>query len=619
MTPRTQSLWLAGLLFRALAPRPVQRVSDWCEQTPVVFNEPNCRGPFSFGGREYLREPLDWYQSADTDLVLCFGTRLGKTRVLFGGKMWLLVHEPCRMLCVMPNTNGTGGAQNVARTRFIPALRATGATATLIPTGNQRQNFKTLQQILGGSIIDWAGSNSPANLASNPARYVEQDEVDKYKRMGDREADPSKLADERCKEFSNPKRAKASTPTLVSGLIWQELLKTDMRRRFLPCPHCQKFVVLAWHSDFTVLPKTGCEAYVRWDPEARRKDGNWDLDRVERSARAECPHCGGHIRDTHKTRMDRAGEWRPTKEGTPGMRGYHLPSMYSASRQTNFGQMAIRFLTAKRSIQGLQGFINSDLAEPYEGQENRSKRIELITTTFNAGDDWRKIMTVDCQARAPHFWFVVRAWSQANSEGLEAGSCDTYDELREVQQRNGVLDVGVFVDSGFGAKSDAEVYRACAEYCQIGGQLPDGRRLLLGWTPTKGFDGQKKWRDDAGDMVPYHLRPLDPFLGTSDAGKVSLNLLEFAADFFKDILANLRAGRGGFRWAVAESMATAEYWRHLDGQVKREVWSRFSGRTHVKWMSRSSSWPDHLLACEYQNVAAAVFLRQFPLEAKQKK
>lgn len=610
----TQRAYLIALIGHLAMARPSERVSSWCERE-VIFNEPDCRGPFSFAGREYLREPLDWYGSGDTDLVLCFGTRAGKTRIFFAGKAWLICNDPCRMFCVMPNTHGTGGAQNVSRTRFQPMIRSSPILAKLIPKGNRRHEFKALQQILGGSILDWTGSNSPANLAGLPARYVEQDEVDKYKRLGDREADPSKLADERCKEFSNPKRAKASTPTLYSGLIWQELLKTDIRRRFMPCPHCRKFVVFAWSRDFTVLPKTGCEAYIRWDKEAKRANGEWDLDRVRQSSRAECPFCHGHILDTHKTRMDRDGEWRPTKEGAPKMRGYHLPSMYASTPQTRFGEMALKFLKAKHSIQGLQGFINSDLAEPYQAQELMRERIEIISKRIQITGEWNKLLTVDCQARAPHFWYVARAWNGADSEGIEAGPCDTWEDLRTIQTANQVKDEGVIIDSGFGARSDAEVYRNCASYSEIitraAGQLP----LAMGWMPAKGMPGHKRWTDQStGLVVPYYLRGIDPFVGTADAGKCEMSLFEFSSDFFKDVLEALRQKRHKCRWSVSEKMATEEYWRHMDGQIKIAKENKFDGRVRMIWMPRHTSWPDHLFDCEVQQVAGACFFGWLPLD-----
>ncbi len=634
MTTTQRSRILA--LFHALfAPRWKGSVADWCE-TNIRFNEPKLSGPMSFAGRQYFREPLEFWADEDlTDGVLCWGTRTGKTRINFGGLAWKIVNSPTRALWVMPNSQGTGGAQNVSRTRFQPMIRATQCLAELIPAGARRHEFKSMQMMMNGSIIDVTGANSPANLAGNPCDTVIQDEVDKYQRRGEAEADPSKLADNRCKEFSTPKRFKNSTPTLVSGIIWQELLKSDIRRRFLPCPFCNAsgahnlppvgvfpnaenakgWILFAWSERFTVLKKTGCEAYVKWDKTAKDAKGNWDLDKVEATAHAECPHCHKQIRDAHKVWMDENGEWRATQTGTPRHRGWHLPSMYSVSAETTFGRMAVRFLTAKKSIIGLQDFINSDLAEPYQSQDTMGDRVEIITSKLEITAEWNKLMTVDCQAKAPHFWYVVAAWNGPNSDGIEAGSCDTWDEVRKVQIRNGVKDVGVFIDSGWGAKSDAEVYRECvsAENCQLI-QRPNGLPMAVGWIPLKGMPGYKRWKEEeSGLMVPFYLRSMDPFIGSAQAGMVSMQLFEFSADFYEDILEILRKNKK-FRFAISEQMNNEEFFRHMDGTIKATKINKFTGHTEERWIARHRYWPNHIRDCYRNQCAAASFHKLLPIE-----
>ena len=624
-------------LFSTFAtPRWKGSVASWCEQN-LIFNEPKLSGPFSFSGREYMREPLDcWGDDGVRDIITCWGTRTGKTRIVFGGIGWRIRHSPTRVLWVMPNTDGTGGARNVSRTRFQPMIYSSPTLARYIPSGNRRWDFKTLQMIVNGSIIDMTGSNSPANLAGNPCDTVVQDETDKMQQKGESEAHPSALADQRCKEFSTPKRFKSSTPTLVSGLIWQEFLKSDQRRRFMPCPHCNKEVILAWSERFTVLPKIGVEAYCKWDDGAK-KGGVWDLAVVEATAHYECPHCGGWILEHHKKDMDKKGVWKPTNpNGVPGYRGYHLPSMYSSSRETTAGRMASRFLVAKESLLGLQDFINSDLAEPYVNQDTLGKRVEMITSKTSLVDGHSRIMTVDCQAKSPYFWFVVRGWCGADSELISAGSCDDWADIEAVQKFHKVRDVGVFIDSGFGAKSDAEVYRVCAQHGEIcrqdktyKGHATFGLPVSVGWNPCKGFEESKRWKEtETGLMLPYTLRSTDPYLGTSDAGKLMINLLEFSAEFFKDILASLRAGKGGFKWTVCDtsfrqvigenvtSCAMDIYWRHMDGQVKAMVQNKFTGKVSYQWVRRNKHWPDHMYACEYMQIAAASLLGLLPVESK---
>lgn len=595
---------IAILLSGYFAARPTQSVADWCCEC-LHFNEPGNRGPYSLAGREYLRESLnDWADQTITDQVEVFGSQSGKTGSIMGGASWTIANEPSRLFWVMP-TRET--ARGFSRTRWVAMLRASPIMAALIPAGAARHEFSTFQQRVGNSIVDLVWSNSPAALASVPARVVILDEVDKFNEGGAREANAVDLADQRTKSFANPKKVKTSTPTLIQGLIWQEFLKTDQRRRWLPCPHCKKFFILVWSKSFTVFKLTGAEAEIRWDKEAKRPDGSWDLDRVERSTRAECPHCQGHVLDAHKTWMDRNGEWRPSAVAARGYRGRHLPSLYAASAQTNFGRLAVKFLQAKQSLLGLQGFINGDLAEPFESQDRQTERVEIITSRLEVTDEWQKIETVDCQATQPYYYYVIRAHSQGKSHGIDAGYLDTIEEVRAKQLSHGIRDDRLIIDSGYGAHSDDGVYANCARFSKMI-KRRDRLPFCLGWTPSKGLPGRKRWKNRTGQMVPYFMQAIDPFVGTSKAGLVQMELFEFSTDYFKDILEAARQRKAGYEWSVDQAVATAEFWRHMDGEIKIAVLNKMTGRASFVWRPRSPHWPNHWFDCEVLQVAYAAYL-----------
>ena len=609
----TQHAYLCALVARFFCDRPKQPPSDWCCES-LVFDEPDNRGPFSLSGREYMREPIDdWADQTITDQVEVFGSQTGKTAGIMGGASWTVRNEPSRLKWVMPTMDLV---KSFSRKRWTPLLRRSPLLAELIPSGRDRFDFSTLSQILGGSIIDFAWSNSPSALSSDPCRVVILDEVDKFNEGGNREANAVNLAEQRTKSFANPKRVKTSTPTLVTGLIWQEFLKTDQRRRFMPCPHCQKFVVLIWSKNYTVFKLTGEEAEVQWDKEAKQEGGTWDLDRVERSARYVCPHCAGHILDAHKTMMDRSGVWRPTARAAAGYRGRHLPTMYAPSAQANVGRLAVKFIQAQQSLLGLQGFINGDLAEPYESQDTRAERTELITSRLEVTAEWKKLQTIDCQARAPHFYAIQRAWNGPKSTGIKHIACDTWDELRTAQKAENIPNVGVMVDSGYGAKADMEVYQTCARFSEL---VPNEKRKridAIGWMASKGMPGRKRWKhEESGLLVPYHLADTDPYIGTAHAGKVAMTLFEFSGDFFKDILDRLRKGKSSDKWSVSDEVGKdEEYWRHMDGEYKDSVHNKRTGRVTWGWVKRGPHWPNHWFDCEVMQIAGANFFKWLSVE-----
>lgn len=619
MRPKDRN-YARDLIRRFCQPRPTQRVSDWVAEN-VEFNEPKLTGRFSFVGREYLRDGLDdWNNPHVKDIIDVFGTGAGKTISRMAGAAYRIAHDPSRFLWVMPTTEGPGGARRFSTTRFQEMIRATRCLRSLIPKGADRHSFSGLSMSINGTVIDLGGSNSPGQLAANRCDVVVQDETDKFNEGTEREASASYLADERTKGMSMSKRLKSSSPTLMSGLIWQEYLKSDMQRRFLPCPNCAKFVVLVWSKQFTVFPLLGCEAFIQWDAEAKNKDGSWDLEQVVKSAHMECPHCKGKILDHHKLEMDAKGEWRATNpNGAPGYRGRHLPSMYVNSFECNFGQMAKKFLLNKNSVEGLKGFINSDLAEPYLSQDSASKRVELITAKQKLNpQEWNLIMTVDCQQKPPYFRYLIRAWKHTgDSQGLKYGPADNWEEVHAIQLENQVKDDAVWVDSGFQAKSgEADVYRNCAQH----GTLVESQEKYahLGWLPCKGFSGKKRWRDkdDKTQQHPWFMGEIDPYMGTDKAGQVVMNLFEYSDDYIKDALQNLRGGKTQYQWSVCDEMSCEQYWKEMDAEHKVTVLNKRTGFTKVEWQKRHKDWPNEAFDLEKMQTAAAMFYGLFEVEKR---
>jgi hypothetical protein len=605
----------ARLLAPVLEACPAQddrTPAEWAEGLRMA--EAGNHGPFTLTGREFVRDILnDFAKPNVADIALVMGSQSGKTTTLMAGAAWCIQHSPGSVLWVMPSIQL---ARRFSRQRFSRMLIASPATAKLVPRGALRHTFSALEMIIGGSVFNFVGSNSPANLSSQPCRRVFMDETDRFD-MGSRsEADAISLAEQRTKNAGSPQRWKTSTPTTTDNLIWREYLRGNQCRYVVPCPGCRGDLVLIWSPAYSVLPPTGKEAAVRWDAGARGADGAWDLARVERTAHVVCPYCGRQVYDAEKGAMVRAGRWVATNAaGATGYVSRHLSSLYAVTPETTWGRLAVKFLTVRDSLPGVMGFVCGDLAEPYTGQDLSRERVERIGVASEAAEDWVRIMSVDVQARAPFLWFVVRAWKGGNSIAVAAGHCDTFEELAEIQRANGVLNSRVFLDSRWGAKSEAEIYLECSKRCEFTVQ-PGGLGMLWGWCPVRGMESKRRWRDPlTGALVPWGVSRRDPFDGQADAGKAVIELLEFATDEFKTLLETLRRGRGGVTWAVAQEVATPEYWQHLDGQVQRSVPVGRTGRYRTVWTQRSKGWPDHLHSCETIGLAAACFLRQLSLDA----
>lgn len=600
-------------IISMVEPPPDESASDWCVRALPDGRSPlwippgpaSAPGPFSFAGREYARVIVDFFSDPLlADLAACFGSQTGKTIALSAGLLAKLIREAIAAIWAMPTRNL---ARSFSKTRWMPFVEASAAAKDYIPKGARRHDWAALEQRLGASLLNFVWSNSPAELSSRPAEVAVADEIDKFSEGTDAEADAVNLIEQRTKSFPSPKRAKTSTPTVSEGPIWQEFLKGDQCRRFGPCPHCKKLVVFAWSKTFTVFKVTGREAFVFWDKEAKLPRGRgwegtgWDLDRVIASAHYQCPFCGGHILDGHKTQMDRDGAWEATRTNAPAaFKSLHLPSMWGSSPETRVGRLAQKFLEGKHGLLGLRGFINGELAEPDDGQTLSVDRIEIITPADAPpiADKTIRFIGADYQQISPH-WAVCREFdANGNSRLIEWFTWENFNDLREKQIALKVDDQDVGIDTGHKAN---EVYAECGRYGiqrMVKGEEPGkGKVEWFGWTPMKGRERTAFWPDDQGFK---HL-----FGFTNVAEFPWLQLLQFNGHELKNIFDRLRKGKASARCEFNQT-ADETYWKHLDGEILAPVWKSNLRRFSSEWKPRTQKTPIHLKDCEIEILGIAL-------------
>ena len=581
-------------------PTPMQTVVDWAEASlRLTQRQTEHPGPFSTSVRPYTREPMEcWKDPTVYEVTLCWGSQTSKTTTLMAGLAWLIANEPSPALWLMPTESL---ARSFSKSRWLPMLEDSPAMLECYPA--EADKITNLEQNFTRSTLTFVGSNSPANLASRPVRVLIADEVDKFAEATAREADALDLAEQRLKSFSSSKAFMTSTPTVVEGRIWQRFLRGDQRRYYLPCPHCREYIKLEWRQ-------------VTWD-DAKAEDGKHDLGKIRSSAHYVCQLCQGKITDSHKVAALRHGQWRPENPNAmPGVRSYHLSSLYSPDRKCTWGYLAVSFLEAKASMAGLQGFINGNLAEPWEQQDVQQERTETAATV--TVDGGRRYLTADVQAVAPFLWWVCREWKDGNSTLIAAGHADDFAALRRVQVALEVHDMDVGIDSGFNTQT---VYDACASYSSVTSNpinFPCGLRyppegglrkpMVIGWMPLKGRETGARFTAATGAVHPFGLST-----SSSMRTDVVQPLLVFDTEHLRDMLSRLRKGDIDREWGVhqdppsvqAEGAYIADpdlYWRHLDSHVLRPQANR-AGRIKHVWVKRNQKWPDHLHDCEIMQLA----------------
>ena len=423
MTPHASNFFRDWIL-RFSAPPPLQTVAEWNIEH-VVFDEPDVKGPFKITGRHYMIEPMNDSGNPEVDKVtLCFCTGGGKTIIFMGSTAWAILHKQPRCLWVIPAEKGAAGSANFANTRLIPMLAATKPTRAKWP--KNRHAIGGTKVHMAGSIIDFAGGNSAGQLTGNRCSRVIIDEADKLPRKLGDEAGAIHQVITRTDGVVGAQIFISSSPSVEGGAIWESLMDSNCKRRFIPCPRCnpnaddpEKFFVMIWSKQFCVLPSKfpdGREipcAVMKWDDAAKNRDGSWDMDKVSATARMICPFCGGAVEDADMDWCDEHGKWIATKATTKGGRhnGYHLPAFYAPriSPKASFGALSRLFLEAKNSTDGMGGFINSKLAEVNAAQEHAANKIEISPTPL-AQPDWITLVTADFHKNWPFIWFVARRW-----------------------------------------------------------------------------------------------------------------------------------------------------------------------------------------------------------------
>lgn len=142
-----------------------------------------------------------------------------------------------------------------------------------------------------------------------------------------------------------------STPTVKGeSRIEKEWLATDMRKYFVPCPHCGTSQVLEWGDEHSVQG-------IKW-----RRDENGRY--IPGSAYYGCIK-GCVIEEHHKEWMIRRGEWRATAE-FQGYAGFHIWSAYSLFPNAGWSQLVEEWLRVFKDPLQRQTFVNLVLGLPYE-------------------------------------------------------------------------------------------------------------------------------------------------------------------------------------------------------------------------------------------------------------
>lgn len=564
-------------------------VSQWADQyrflNPITSAEP---GRWKTSRTPYLRGIMDAFTDPFVEeITVMAASQVGKTEGMYNMLGYLIDQDPGPTLMVMPRESD---AKSVSYNRVLPMLEDSHALRKHLPAITD--DITKLEYHLDRMILYFAGSNSPADLASRPIRFLFLDEVDKYPRFSGREADPIKLAAERQKTFWNKKTVKVSTPTTRDGYIFREYEKSDRRRYYAPCPHCGKYQVFVF-------------GQIKWP----KKERSSERIKNERLAWYECCHCSKRIEDYQKNKILLQGKWVPdgAEIDESGVisgdvikskhQGFWINSLYSP--WLTWSDIASEFMKSKDYIELLMNFVNSWLAEVWEEkiEETTVDKIKSLSCDYDEGvvPEGVLVLTAGVDVQKDHFYYAIRGWGYYEESWLiRAGRVEYWEDIiealfkTEYKKLTSEETFPVYitcVDSGY--RTD-EVYRFC-RYWQ---------------DKTKAVKGQE---DISGGRF-YRATKIDINSRTGSVIHNGLVLWNINITQYKDKISRLVASRDPMKWHIFKN-PSEEYLLQFTAEHKVLVRNRNTGSAKEVWQKKKEAVANHYLDAEVYAIAGADIIR----------
>jgi len=552
-------------------------VSEWSDQFRRLDVKTSAEpGQWATARTPYLKGIMDAFTDPYVDeITVMAASQVGKTEAMYNMLGFIIDQDPGPTLMVSPRADD---AKSVSYNRVRPMIECSPILSKYIPVNTD--DITKLEYHFDRMILYFAGSNSPADLASRPIRYLFLDEVDKYPKFSGREADPIKLASERQKTFWNKKTVKVSTPTTREGYIFREYDKSDQRRFHVPCPHCGKKQVLLF-------------GQIKWPKE----ESSPERIKNNRLAWYECAHCKKRIDDIHKQKMMLSGEWISEKGEHNRNRGFWVSSLYSP--WLTWSDIASEFLKSKDYVELLMNFVNSWLAEVWEEkiEETTVDKVRNLARDYDQGvvPDEVLVLTAGVDVQKDHFYYVIRGWGYYEESWLiRADRVEYLQDIEDVlfkteyKRVSSAETLGVYmtcVDSGF--RTD-EVYRFCREW-------QDKTKAIKGLEEISG-----------GRF--YRANKIDINSRTGAVIPGGLVLWNLNVTQYKDKINRLVTSQNPGKWHIFKNPAD-DYLMQFTSEHKVLIRNRTTGKAKEVWQKKKEAAANHYLDAEVYALAAADIIR----------
>ena len=332
-------------------------VKEWADKyrrlSPENSAEP---GRWRTDRTPYLEEIMDAFTDPKIRrIAVAASSQVGKTEMEMNMLGYAIDIDPGPIMWVTPTQDN---AEDFSKRRIAPMIRDTRPLKRKIEPSKSRSRDNTvLKKKYPGGMLTMTGSNSPANLASTPCRYVFGDELDRWTKDAGGEGDPWALLEARTTTFFNHKMVQVSTPTIKgSSTIETAFLIGTQEYWSAECPHCGEYHFVKFDN-------------IHFEHEVKVVGGKkqFDIKRIEFC----CPNCG--CLSSEKEIKKAPHKWIAKNPDAykNGVRSFWINAF--SSPWMDWHKIVLRFLEADGDPEKLKTVFNTLLGELFED------RGELLT------------------------------------------------------------------------------------------------------------------------------------------------------------------------------------------------------------------------------------------------
>lgn len=563
----------------AWKPRDKRTVAEWAAEHVSIPNSARS-SKFDPAASPWLAEPLEFFaDNTVREQVLILPTGAGKTTLFDVAIPYIIAEAPGSILLSMQTDPD---AKEHMEDRLLPILKACEPIAPMLASVDRHAKRK--DAVLLPHMSLFVGGANKANFQRKSVRYVFLDEAWLIKH--------GLIEEARARTHS-----RWNARTIIVSQGGDQLVALQNERR-------DSELHAAWlrsdRREFSMVCPT-CSEVSKWDWKnlkyeiAHREDGTVDELAVAQSAQYECPACSTRYEDRPEVRRELSMSSRyvvTNPAGMPGHHGWHAPAM--ALFHERWGDLVLGWTRAQRSLshgdsEPLKIFVTKRLAEFWREEETAPEVVlggaGYSKADFANGELWEgetlRCMTIDRQR--DHRWVLVRAWKPDGASRLIwEGKLHTSEDIEVLRSRLNVRKDFTFEDAQY---ETGQVYDECARYGWVAlhGSQEDGFMHLPPNKPAvkKFYSPLKRAQSPNGGRALY---------------------LFWSNEKVKDILANLRAGKGA-PWETPDDVST-DYVHQIASEVKKEVVNKVTKGIGQRWVRIRKD--NHLWDCEAMATVVAL-------------